>query len=296
MELTFLGTGCMSPTKERNHQAIFLTYRNEGLLFDCGEGTQRQFFQADIKVTKITKMFISHWHGDHVLGIPGLLQTLNNSDYSGTLEIFGPKGIKENIDGLLKVYDFSLVFDHRITEIKDGDVIETSDYAVAAVGLEHSVECLGFSFVEKDRLRIKLPFIKKKGIPEGPLLGKLQDGQDIEWKGEKIKAEDATYPVKGKKISFVMDTVLCNGCNTLAKDADILVCESVYTKKYEDKAEEYKHMTAEQAGLLASRSNVDRLILTHFSQRFKTTEELCEEAKTVFDNTICAFDFMKVKP
>jgi ribonuclease Z len=295
MELIFLGTGCMSPTKERNHQAIFLKYNEEGLLFDCGEGTQRQFMTAGIKIPKITKIFISHWHGDHVLGLPGLLQTLNNSEYSGKLFIFGPAGTKKKIKQLNEVYFFEMAVEYEIVEISEGRIYDANDYYIEAVKLDHSIETFGYSFIEKDRRKIKLPYIKARGIPDGPVLGKLQDGKDATWKGTTILADEATYIIKGKKVSFIMDTSLSRGCDLLAKDADVLICESVYTSAFSEKAKEYKHMTAQQAGMLASRNDVKQLILTHFSQRFKTTEDMCKEAKTYFDNVSCAYDFMKTK-
>lgn len=295
MEIIFLGTSCMVPTKERNHQAIFIPYKEEGLLLDCGEGTQRQLKIAEIKPTKITKLLITHWHGDHVLGLPGLLQTLNASEYEKKLEIFGPVGTIEYFEHMFRAFSFRINFAHSITEIKDGDRLDFKDLVVETHDLSHIIPCLGYSICEKDRRRIRLPYIKKKGIPEGPLLGDLQDNKSINWKGEKISPDDATYVVAGKKTTIILDSMLCNNAYLLAKDSDLLVCEAVYASSLLHKAEEYKHMTAKQAAELAAASNAKKLILTHFSQRYKSVEELLDEAKIIFKNTSAAFDFMKVK-
>ncbi|MBN2422525.1 ribonuclease Z [Candidatus Woesearchaeota archaeon] len=285
----------MVPTKERNHQSILISYNNEGLLIDCGEGTQRQLKLANIKPSKITKILISHWHGDHVLGLPGLFQTLNKCEFEKTLEIYGPKGTKKHFEYMFKAFEFENSIDYKIIEINREKIIETKDFCVYGYALEHGIDCYGFVFLEKDKRKIKLSYTNKLGIPEGPLLGKLQNNQSIKWNEKKIAPEDATYIVKGKKIGIINDTVLCNNCNKIAEDADILICEAVYISDLEKKAKEYMHLTAKQAALIASRNNVKKLVLTHFSQRYKTTEEFLDEAKTIFKDSLCAYDLMKVK-
>ncbi|NTV23881.1 MAG: ribonuclease Z [Nanoarchaeota archaeon] len=295
MDIIFLGTSCMVPTKERNHQAIFVSRGTEGLLFDCGEGTQRQFKIAGIKITKITKIFISHWHGDHVLGLPGLLQTLNASDYEGRLEIYGPKGTQKYFESMFSAFSFKIGFEHIIREITAKTQLSFLDFRIDADLLDHSVPCLGYSLTETDRRRIKLPVVKKLGIPEGPLLGELQDGRTIVWKGKEVAPDEVTYIVKGKKVAVILDTVLCNPAVDLAKDADLLICESVYTPDLISKAEEYKHMTTTQAAALANQAGVKKLILTHFSQRYKTGQEVIDEAAPHFSEVVAAFDFMKLK-
>ncbi len=295
MEIVFLGTSCMMPTKERNHQGIFISHKEEGLLVDCGEGIQRQFRIAEIKPTKISVILISHWHGDHVLGLPGLLQTLNASGYEKKLKIIGPKGTKERFEFMFKAFSFTLGFEHEIKEVGGDSSIDLKDLVVGFLPLEHSVPCLGYTISEKDSRRIRVPFIKKLGIPDGPLLGNLQENKEIVWKGKKISPVDATYVVKGKKVSIVLDTLLCNNAFLLAKDADLLISEAVYVDELYKKSEEYKHLTAKQAAELASKSNAKKLVLTHFSQRYKTSEQVLEEAKDVFSNVIAAHDFMKIK-
>lgn len=295
MELVFLGTSCMIPTKERNHTSIFLSYKTEGILVDCGEGTQRQMKIAGIKPSKVTRILISHWHGDHVLGIPGLIQTLGASDYSQPLDIYGPKGTKEHMKAMFDAFVFDRQFEIRVHEVSGESVIETKDFSIIALPLSHNIETLGYAFIEKDRRRINLAAVKKLGIPEGPLLGKLQDGEQIEFRGKKISPDETTRVVSGKKIAFVMDTVACENAEKLAKGADLLICEAAYASALEDKAAEYKHMTARDAALIASRSGAKELILTHFSARYKDTAEILEDAQEVFSSAKCAYDFMKVK-
>jgi len=294
MQLTVLGTSCMVPTKERNHSAILISYKSEGILVDCGEGTQRQLKKAGIKPTKVTKILISHWHGDHVLGVPGLLQTLGASEYTRTLEIYGPKGTKKHVKAMFEAFVFDRPFELKVIEVEKGKFFENKDFKLVAMSLKHGITTLGFAFIEKDRRRINVSAVKKLGIPEGPLLGKLQDGETITFKGKKITPEKTTSIVKGKKIAFISDTMPCANCYKLAEDADLLICEAAYTSKLEDKARQYKHMTAKEAGLVASRSNTQKLILTHFSARYKNTHELQEDAQDVFKNVECAEDLMKI--
>jgi len=295
MQLVFLGTSCMTPTKERNHTATLLLYEDEGILVDCGEGTQRQIKMADIKLTKITKILISHWHGDHVLGLPGLIQSLATSDYSKTLEIYGPTGTRQRVEDMMRPYVFYAKLDFKVFDATPGIVLDAEKFYIEAKELEHGILTLGYNFIEKNRRKINLAFIKKIGIPEGPILGKLQDGKSVEWKGRKITPEEATHVIQGKKITFISDTVLTKNCYELARDADLLVCEAAYTSGLEEKAIEYKHMTAKQAALIASQSNVKKAILTHFSARYKDLAEIEDDAKSVFPNVSCAFDLMKIK-
>lgn len=295
IDLMFLGTTCMVPTKERNHPGLFLSYREEGLLFDCGEGIQRQFKAAGLKLTKLTKILISHWHGDHVLGLPGIIQSLGASDYSGCLDIYGPKGTKERMGHMEKAFLFDRKTGYRIHEVSGKLVFDSKYFAIEAFTLEHGIKTLGYVFIEKDRRRVKMPYLKKLGIPEGPHIGKLQEGRDIEYKGRKIKSSDSTYIVKGKKIAIISDTVLCDACFRIAEDADLLVCEASFTTAHEDKAKEYLHMTARQAAQIASQSNAKRLVLTHFSPRYKDMDEIRDDAASVFRDVELAYDFMKIR-
>ena len=294
MQIIFLGTSSMVPTKERNHSSILLSCGSENILVDCGEGTQRQLKIAGIKLTKITRILISHWHGDHVLGLPGLIQSMSSSGYGKTLHIYGPKGTKKLIGKMFEVFGFDKKFEIMINEVKSGKFFEDDEFILETEQLEHNIETLGYRLQEKNKRKINLAYVKKLGIPEGPLLGKLQDGKGIMWKENKIDADKATSLAKGKSVAIITDTVPCKGAYKLAKDADLLISEATYASDLEEKGAEYGHMTARQAAEIANRSNAKQLILTHFSARYKNTSDLEDEARTYFDNVITAEDFMKI--
>ncbi len=295
MEITFLGTSAMVPTKNRNHSAVLLRYKGENILFDCGEGTQRQFKIAGIKPTKITKILISHWHGDHCLGLPGLIQTLEKEGYSKTLEIYGPVGTKKRIKSLLGVFDSAKTIEIKIMDIKKRKFFENKDFLLEALPLKHGVRNLGYCFTEKDRRRINLNYVKKLGLSKGPLLGKLQQGKAVKLNGKTVSLDKSTYIVKGQKISYVTDTRPCRNALVIAEGSDLLIAEGCYLHELYERAKEVMHMTAREAALLAKQSSSKKLILTHFSQRYKKTDVLEKDAKKVFKNTLAAKDFMKVK-
>ncbi|MBI2550000.1 ribonuclease Z [Candidatus Woesearchaeota archaeon] len=298
MEIVFLGTSSMVPTKERNQSAVFISHGSEGILVDCGEGTQRQFKITGIPLTKITRILVSHWHGDHVLGLPGVIQTLNSSTTGHRLQVFGPKGTRAQFEHMGKTFlmeygDGRLKLE--VNDIEEGMVFENDDFYIESKKLQHSVPCLGYSIVQKDRVHINLAAVKKLGLPEGPLLGQLQAGKTVTWKGKIVKPSEVTYATKGKKVTVIMDTELCNSAIELAEGADVLICEATYADELEGKAGEYKHLTAGQAATIANKAGAGKLVLTHFSQRYKTTQQVEEDARTTFDNVICAKDFMRLE-
>ena len=292
MKLTFLGTSSMIPTSTRNHSAIFFEYKQDGILIDCGEGTQKQFRLAKINPNKITKILITHFHGDHVLGLPGIIQTLSAHHYDKTLDIYGPKGTKKNLNKMLSSIEFLGKIKTKVTEISSGIFFKNNEYMLKASKLNHGVACLGYSFMEKDKLKINLSYTKKFGLTQDPLLGKLQKGRAITYKGHKISVKQGTIKVPGKKISFILDTKLCNNAINLAKGSDILISDSTWLT--EGKPKTGYHLTAAEAALLAKKSNSKKLFLTHFSQRYKNHKDFEEEAKKIFKNTVAAEDFLVV--
>jgi ribonuclease Z len=294
MKITFLGTGSMIPTKERNHTSILISYKTENILIDCGEGTQKQFRIAKISPSKITKILITHWHGDHVIGLPGLIQTLEKNEYSKTLEIYGPKGTKKYFKNMFKGFIFKQTIKIKIHEINQGKFFENEDFEIHAIKLEHSCLCLGYSFIEKNKRKINLNYMKKFKLTRHPILKKLQEGKDIEWKGKKIKAKLATTIKKGKKLTIILDTKYTDNAVKLSKNSDILICEATHLDELKEKTEKYKHLTTKQAAKIAKKANVKKLILTHFSQRYKESKNLLKEAKSVFKNTKIAEDFMVI--
>ncbi|MCK4669953.1 MAG: ribonuclease Z [Nanoarchaeota archaeon] len=296
MEVIFLGTSSMVPTKDRNQTSVLVKCRNYDILIDCGEGTQRQMKIKKISPHRIKRILLSHWHGDHTLGLAGLMQTLGMTEYQGVLEIYGPKGTKKHIKALHDAFYFEQKLQLKIKECKTGKIFSDDDYEIYSAELDHgTVPCIGFSIQAKDKRRIKVATVKKLGIPEGPLLGKLQQGNSIVHKGKKIFPNDVTYIVKGKKLAYVTDTGVCDGAYKLANDADVLISEATFKTELEEKSRKAKHLTAKQAAQLASKSNVKQLIITHFSQRYKSTTEMEEDAKDYFKNVRAAFDFLKIK-
>jgi ribonuclease Z len=298
LEITFLGTASMVPTKERNVQGIYIDYKGEGILVDCGEGSQRQMNIAGINRLKVKKILISHWHGDHVSGLIGLIQTLGNTEEPGAITIFGPKGTEERMHHILNscIFDLRIKIDIQELNIKKKSVVfENDDYSIEAVPLDHSVPCVGYSFIEKDTRKINLEKAKKLGLTEGPSIGKLQKGETVKVKDKTIHPDDVSTIKKGKKISFVMDTALTDTCYELAENADLLISEATFESSKIEKANQFKHLTAEQVALIANRAGVKKLILTHFSQRYKSLGDLEDEAKSFFPETTLAYDFLKVK-
>lgn len=308
MELTFLGTGCMVPTKDRNVSAIFLSYKNKGILIDCGEGTQRQMNIAGINRNKVNYVFLTHWHGDHVSGLIGLIQTIGNQQAQNeeipVLHIYGPKETEKRIEHLLQ----TCIFDNKLhievheliprkTELMT--ILDTEDFIMTAALMDHGVPCLAYNFVEKDIRKISTQKINEYKIPNGPLIGALQRGETVQLKisseSQTITPEMVSSIKKGIKLAFILDTGLCENAIAIAKNADLLICEASYASHIEEKAENNKHLTAKQAALIANNAEVKKLIITHISQRYKHPDEVLEDARDVFATVEVAYDFMKIK-
>ncbi|MDO8661086.1 MAG: ribonuclease Z, partial [Candidatus Woesearchaeota archaeon] len=173
--------------------------------------------------------------------------------------------------------------------------LDTADFSVEARALKHRLPCIGFAVVEKDRRRMNVTAMKELGIPQNALWGQLQEGKTVTWKNKKIAPEQVTTLIKGKKVTYITDTLPVENCYRLAEDADVLICEAPHTSELKDKAEEYMHLTARDAGQIASRSDVKKLVLQHFSARYANTHEVEEDARVVFDNVIAAKDFMQIQ-
>src|SRR3989344_136037 len=287
------GTSPKIPTKKKKHHFNLITYKKQGILVSCGEGTQRQLRIAGIKPGKITKLLITHWHGDHVLGIPGLIQNLAANNYKNTLEIYGPRGTKRYLRNLMSGIILQKRLKYEVKELSSG-VFYKNDFTLEAAPLDHLAPCLAYSFKEKDRRKINLDYTKKFNLIRHPLLGNLQKGKDIVYKGKKISAGKATELIKGKKITIIMDTAPTANAVKIAKNSDILIAESTWSRELEKFVMKRKHLTAELAAKMAKQSNAKKLILTHFSQRYKNIKDLESEAKKVFKNTVLAEDFMTV--
>lgn len=291
IKITFLGTSGNFPTTRRNHPAMLLTSNGENILVDCGEGTQRQFRIAGISPTKITRILITHWHGDHVLGIPGIIQTLSLHGYNKTLFIYGPKGIKENIRNLLNAFPSAGEIKIKVEEA-NGKFLETDEFYIESKPMMHGIPCNAYCFVQKGHIRIDKQKLKKSKLPAGAFLQKLKEGKDIIYEGKKYLAKNLTYTENSNKISFIMDSEINKNMYSLAKDSDVLVIESTYEEELHELAKQHQHMTSKQAAELAKKSKVKKLILTHLSERYdKEPAKILNEAQRIFKNTILAKDF-----
>lgn len=294
----FLGTGAMVPTKQRNVSSVLLEYKGEFILFDCGEGTQRQMNLAGYNRTKVTKVLLTHWHGDHVSGLIGLIQTIGNVPEPGELLVIGPQGTEKHMHHLLN----SAIFDPRLTitiqEVypeKPEVVYEAADYEILAAAVEHTVPTIAYAFKEKDARRVDTEKAAALGIPQGLLLGKLSQGSSVEHEGRVITPQQVTYIQKGRKVAYVMDTAMHQNAIQIAEEATVLICESTFSaEQHQEKADEYGHLSARDAAMIARHANAKQLVITHFSQRYTTSTPLLEEAQETFTNTIAAYDFMKL--
>jgi len=293
--ITFLGTSQAIPTDSRNHTSILLQYKNENILVDCGEGTQRQFRKLKLNPCSLTRLLITHWHGDHILGIPGLLQTLALNGYNRKLEIYGPKGTKFYMEKIMSMFVFIGKINYEIHEVLSGKIFENKDFYIETLPMIHGTLCQSYSFVQKEKIRINKSKLSKFKL-KGPIIGQLAQGKDIVWNGKKIKAKDLIYQEQGKKITFILDTGINKNCVEIAKNSDLLISESTYTKLEAEEAVNYHHLTAHDAAEIAKKSNSKKLILTHISQRYDHKEYLIsQEAKKVFKNTTIAEDLMKIE-
>lgn len=286
-EIVFLGTSGSMPTKDRGLSAIALKYGTDLLLFDCGEGTQRQMMKYKVSYGKVNAIFITHLHLDHFLGLTGLLHTLNLNKRVKPLHLFGP----ENLAGYLPNIKF--IKFHPLKRAKKG-IFQGKDFFVDCFKLKHSIPTFGFIFREKDRVKFKERLAKSKGL-KGPMFTKIQKKGRIKAKGKWIKLEDISYVKKGRKILFATDTSYSDKTVKKAKNAHILVHDAAFIDLDQEHAVEKMHTTAKDAALLAKKAGVEQLILFHISPRYKDGSILEKEAKKYFKNSICSYDGLKIK-
>ncbi|MEX2017066.1 MAG: ribonuclease Z [Candidatus Pacearchaeota archaeon] len=292
INITFLGTGSMIPDEKKNHPAFLLSYKSENILVDCGEGTQIQFRKAKLNPCKITRILITHWHGDHTFGLPGLLRTLSTSGYNKKLYIYGPRGIKKHFDEMFVAFGGVENFEVDVKEVSSpGKFFENQDFYLEAEKMIHVQPCNAYNFVEKDKFRIDKAKLKKAKIQPGKHIQELKKGKDIVLNGKKYKAKDFVYGEKGKKVSFVLDTLINERIVPFVKGSDLLVCESSFGSEHEKLAHAYQHLTSKQAAEIAKKGSVKKLMLTHLSQRYnKSSHKIVAEAKKIFKNAHLAND------
>jgi len=299
LHVIFLGTGGSVPTLKRSLPALVVQREGELLMFDCGEGIQRQMVKAGIGFHKKMKIFVTHLHGDHVLGLPGLLQTMALLDRSRKLDVYGPVGIKRFLECIKETVQFVLTFPVEIHEIdEEGTVCDEGEYAVEAVWANHVIPSLAYSFVEKSRPgRFYPERAKALGVPEGPLWSKLQSGKAVMLPdGSVVKPEQVLGKARaGRKIVYSGDTRPFKSFVKFASGADLLVHDGTFDDELAERAKEDGHSTAGQAAETAKKARVKRLVLMHISARYGDTSKLLEQARKVFEKTEVAEDFMKIE-
>jgi len=299
LHVVFLGTAASVPTVARALPSVVVKRKNEVLMFDCGEGVQRQMIRASVGFHRKMKVFVSHMHGDHVLGLPGLLQTMSLLDRQQKLEIYGPVGIKAFVDAIRDTVQFVLTFPIEIHEIKDeGVVCEEKEYEVKAAPTDHVVPSLAYALIEKPRPgRFNPKKAEALGVPEGPLWSRLQRGEKVKTPtGRVVKPEQVMGPTRpGRKIVYSGDTRPIERLLRLAEGADLLIHEATFDDELFDKALEDGHSTPSQAAETANKARAKRLILTHLSSRYKNAQSLLEQAKKIFSHVDVAEDFMEIE-
>ncbi|MFC0188353.1 ribonuclease Z [Fictibacillus aquaticus] len=302
MELYFLGTGAGMPFKERNTSAVALRMEKSGgiWLFDCGEATQHQFLHSSLKLGKIKKIWVTHLHGDHIFGLPGLLGSRSFMQSEDDLTLYGPDGLDRFVSASLETSGTFLSYPLHIETIEDGCWYEFEHSRVLVKKLNHTVPSYGFRIEEKSRPpRLKADLLKKKGVLPGPLYNELKNGRDVTLEsGEVLKSAHYLHkPEKGKTAAILGDTSPCEAAVELAKDADVLVHESTFSSQLKDHAEKFGHSTAMHAAHTARDANAKMLILTHISARYHKEESqiLLDEAQPIFRNTYIANDFSSFK-
>ncbi len=297
MKLVFLGTSGAQPTENRGLSCICLVRDGEILMFDAGESAQNSFLKSGLGWNKKMKIFVTHLHGDHCIGILGLLQTMTMQHRTESLEIYGPKGIDEFISANIKVLNFGLSYPIMISTIDEGKVLDSKFYSIYACKASHSVTTYSYRFDEKDKPgRFNLDKAKSLGIPEGIMWNKLQNGEQIEV-GGKIITPDQVLGEKrpGKKIGISGDTMPIEELEKFFENCDYLVFDSTFLDELKEKAIETRHSTAKQAASLGKIENLKNLILTHFSARYKDETLHLEEAKQIHDFVITAKDLLEIE-
>lgn len=299
LSVIFLGTAGSVPTPKRGLPAILVQRKGEQLMFDCGEGVQRQIMKAKTGFHKITKIFVSHMHGDHVLGLPGLLQTMALLNRERELQVYGPPGIKRFIEAIQETVQFVLTFPVEVHEITEtGVVCEEEEYLVKAVQANHVIPSLAYALVEKPRPgRFYPERAKALGVPEGPLWSKLQHGHKVILpNGRVLEPERVVGPPRiGRKIVYTGDTRPFKELVEFAADADLLIHDSTLADELAEKADEDGHSTPSQGAGNAKKAKVKQLVLTHISARYDDSSLLLEQAQKIFKNTKVAEDFMKIE-
>ena len=292
-DLIVLGTSSQQPTRHRNHGAYLFRWNDEGLLFDPGEGTQRQFIFAEIAPPVVTRIFVSHFHGDHCLGLGSILMRLNLDKVTHPIHCYYPASGKKYFDRLRygTIYHETIqVVEHPVE--KAGLVQEDDNFRIEAVFLEHGVDNIGWRVSEKESRKFDKAKLEECGVV-GPLVKQLEEEKTLTINGRVISLDDVSTIRPGEAIAVVIDTRVCPQAVAIARNARILLSESTYLEEDADLAKKHFHLTAKDAATIAKEAGAEQLILTHFSARYVSSKLFEEEARRVFPNTFAAEDFKR---
>jgi len=302
MKVIPLGTSSGKPTLRRSVSALAVAREAEWLLFDCGEGTQTQVVRAGLSPSRLTAVFITHLHGDHFNGVAGLLSTMGMDRRTRDLILAGPAGIREYLEVLQRLRVVFVTYPLELKELNSltspSAVYETLQYTVTAAGLDHRLFALGYRIDERPRPgRFDVDRARDLGVPEGPLWGRLQAGEEVRLdNGRLIRSPDVLgSPRPGKSVAYCLDTRPCANSVKLAQGVDLLIHEATFTDEFAVEARQYGHSTAAQAARTALDAGAKRLVITHFSTRFADLSPLLEEARAIFPDTILAQDLMEIE-
>lgn len=291
-DLIILGCSSQQPTRFRNHGAYLFRWNEEGLLFDPGEGTQRQFIFANVAPPVVTRIFISHFHGDHCLGLGSILMRLNLDKVTHPIHCYYPASGKKYFDRLRfgTIYHETIhVVEHPVSA--PGIVHDDGKFKIEAAFLDHGVENIGWRITEPDSIKFDKAKLDEFGI-KGPLVRELQAKKHLNVKHQIVNLEDVSWIRKGDSIAIIIDTRFCQNALNLAKNARMVLCESTYLEEHHDLAYKHYHLTARQAATIAKEAGANELILTHFSARYINLRSFEVEARAVFPNTHVAEDFL----
>lgn len=294
-DLIILGSSSQQPTRYRNHGAYLVRWNDEGLLFDPGEGTQRQFIFANVAPTIVTRILISHFHGDHCYGLGSMLMRLNLDRVQHPIHCYYPASGKKYFDRLRyssSYHETIHVIEHPVTG--PGVVHDDGKFRIEATMLEHGIDNIGWRVTEPDTRKFDVTQLDKHGV-RGPLVRELTEKGEITIDGKRVTLDEVSWIRPGDSLAVVIDTLPCPNAVSIAKGARLLLCESTYMEEHADLARDHFHMTAKQAATIAKQAGVEQLVLTHFSARYLQLRDLEAEAKSIFPNTYIAEDF-KVFP
>jgi ribonuclease Z len=293
MRLTFLGTAGSWPTKERSASAIALDLEKELVLLDCGEGTQRQFFQSSASFMRVRRVFLTHFHGDHFLGLPGLIQSMSLNRREEPLDIYGPPDAEEMVGRALRMGYFTLRFPIQVHALAPGSTVELDGYTVRTAAAEHPVPALAYRVEEATkRGRFDGPRARALGI-HGPDFATLEAGEPVRVGDRIVRPEEVMGPPRpGRSVVYSGDTAPAPAVCRLAEHATVLIHEATAAQEIEREANEWGHSSARQAAECARTADVGALFLTHFSARYKELEPLEAEARIVFPGSRAARDLL----